>query len=143
MSFGAVGVAAGIIALEPAFATGTATGVALLAFGLAISFFAAEQWGLLGIAITIIGALLLAGGVIGLAEADFAGLAFSALLHADCNRALDHARVLRAPCGCRLRCLATRRASFAQQMAFYGSHDREEGQSRLDDGLFRTSEKPS
>jgi hypothetical protein len=45
----------------------------------AISFFAAEQWGLLGTATTIIGALL-AGGVIGFAEADFAGLAFSALL---------------------------------------------------------------
>jgi hypothetical protein len=38
----------GIIALEPAFATGAALGVALVAIGLAISFFAAEQWGLLG-----------------------------------------------------------------------------------------------
>ena len=80
MSFGAVAVAAGIIALEPAFATGVAIGVALVAIGLAISFFAAQQWGLLGTAITIIGALLLAGGVIGLAEADFSGLAFLALL---------------------------------------------------------------
>ena len=80
MSFGAVAVAAGIIALEPAFATGAALGVALVAIGLAISFFAAEQWGLLGTATTIIGALLLAGGVIGVAEANFAGLAFSALL---------------------------------------------------------------
>jgi iron complex transport system permease protein len=51
-----------------------------VAIGLAISFFAAEQWGLLGTATTIIGGLLLAGGVIGLAEADFIGLAFSALL---------------------------------------------------------------
>jgi hypothetical protein len=80
MSFGAVAVAAGIIALEPAFMTGAALGVALVAIGLAISFFAAKQWGLLGTATTIIGTLLLAGGVIGLAEADFAGLAFSALL---------------------------------------------------------------
>jgi hypothetical protein len=48
--------------------------------GLAILFFAAKQWGLLGTATTIIGTLLLAGGVIGLAEANFAGLAFSALL---------------------------------------------------------------
>jgi len=79
MSFGAVAVAAGIIALEPAFTTGAALGVVLVAIGLAISFFA-EQWGLLGTATTIIGALLLAGGVIGFAEADFAGLAFSALL---------------------------------------------------------------
>jgi len=80
MSFGAVAVAAGILALEPAFATGAALGVALVAIGLVISFFAAQQWGLLGTATTIIGALLLAGGVIGFVEADFAGLAFSALL---------------------------------------------------------------
>src|ERR1700736_2350407 len=66
MSFGAVAVAAGIIALEPVFTTGAALGAVLLAIGLAISFFAAEQWGLLGTATTIIGALLLAGGVIGL-----------------------------------------------------------------------------
>jgi hypothetical protein len=80
MSFGAIAVAAGIIALEPAFVTGAALGVALVAIGLAISFFAAEHWGLLGTATTIIGAFLLAGGVIGFVEADFAGLAFSALL---------------------------------------------------------------
>jgi iron complex transport system permease protein len=78
-SFGAVAVAAGIIALEPAFMTGAALGVAMVAIGVAISFFAPEQWGLLGTATTIIGALLLAGGVIGLSEADFAGLALSAL----------------------------------------------------------------
>jgi len=73
-------VATGVIALEPAFTTGAALGVALVAIGLGISFLAAEQWGLLGTATTIIGALLVAGGVIGLAEADFAALVFSALL---------------------------------------------------------------
>ena len=72
--------ATGVIALEPAFTTGAALGVALVAIGLGISFLAAEQWGLLGTATTIIGALLVAGGVIGLAEADFAALVFSALL---------------------------------------------------------------
>jgi len=80
MAFGALAVAAGITALEPAFATGAALGVALMAIGLGISFVAAQQWGLLGTATTIIGALLLAGGVVGLAEADFAGLVLSALL---------------------------------------------------------------
>src|SRR5215831_5895343 len=80
ISFGAVAVAAGIIALEPVFTIGVALGVALVAIGLGISFFAAEQWDLLGTATTIIGAFLLAGGVIGLAEADFTGLIFSALL---------------------------------------------------------------
>ena len=72
--------ATGVIALEPAFTTGAALGVALVAIGLGISFLAAEQWGLLGTATTIIGALLLTGGVIGFVEADFVGLAFSALL---------------------------------------------------------------
>jgi hypothetical protein len=71
-------VAAGIIALEPAFTTGAALGVALVTIGLAISFFAAQQGGLFGTATTIIGALLLAGGVIGFVGADFAGLGFSA-----------------------------------------------------------------
>ena len=60
--------------------TGAALGVAVTVIGLGISFLAAEQWGLLGTATTVIGALLLAGGVIGVVEADFAGLAFSALL---------------------------------------------------------------
>ena len=80
MPFGAVAVAAGIIALAPAFTTGAALGVALVAIGLAISFFATEQWSLLGTATTIIGALLLAGGIIGLAEASLIGLVLSALL---------------------------------------------------------------
>jgi iron complex transport system permease protein len=80
MSFGAVAVAAGIIALHPAFTTGAALGIALVAIGLAISFSAAGQWGLLGTAATIIGALLLAGGIVGIVEADFVGLIFSALL---------------------------------------------------------------
>ena len=80
MSFGAVAVAAGIIALQPTFTTGAALGVALVAIGLVTSFFAAKQWSLLGTATTIIGALLLAGGVIGFVKANFAGLAFSALL---------------------------------------------------------------
>src|ERR1700760_4906096 len=61
MSFGAVAVAAGIIALEPAFTTGAALGFVLAAMGLVISFFAAKQWGLLGTATTIIGGFLLAG----------------------------------------------------------------------------------
>src|SRR5690348_15181804 len=80
MSFGAVAVAAGIIALDPAFTTGAALGFVLVAIGLGISFFAARQLGLLGTATTIIGAFLLAGGVIGRVDADFAGLVFSALL---------------------------------------------------------------
>ena len=78
MSFGAVAVAAGTIGLEPAFTTGAALGVVLVAIGLGISFFAAELWGLLGTANTIIGALLLAGGVIELAKARFRPACLSA-----------------------------------------------------------------
>jgi len=87
-------------------------------------------------------------GVVGLADADFAGLAFSVLLflalavvirsnflmalvplalagalgsitgcerhlHADRHRALDHDRVLCAPCGCRLPNLGARRVSLS------------------------------
>src|SRR5215472_2138751 len=100
MSFGAVGVAAGIIALEPAFATGAALGVALVAIGLGISFFAVEQWGLLDTATTIIGASLLAGGVIGFVEADFAGLAFISPVRATIsrrNRSISSAAISRNP----------------------------------------------
>src|SRR5262249_62375468 len=71
MSFGAVAVAAGIIALEPAFTTGAALGVALVAIGLGISFFAAAQWSILGTATTIIGGVLVAGGEVGTRGAGF------------------------------------------------------------------------
>src|SRR5262249_5659989 len=143
-----VAVAAGIIALEPDFTTGAALGVAFVAIGLAISFFAAEQWGLLGTATTIIGAFLLAGGVIRFTEAGFVRRVFSALLflalavairssflmalvplalagalgqyrlparrlHADCQRAFDHDRVLcAAGWGC-LRRFAARMATLS------------------------------
>jgi hypothetical protein len=66
MSFGAVAVAAGIIALEPSNRPSRPEQRWVSPWSrLAISFYAAEQWGLLGTATTIIGAILLAGGVIG------------------------------------------------------------------------------
>ena len=65
MSFGAIAVAAGILALNPTFATGAAIGVALVVIGLAVSFGAGERWRLLATAGTVIGALLLSGGVAG------------------------------------------------------------------------------
>ena len=48
MSFGAIAVAAGIIALKPSFTTGAALGVALVAIGLGISFFTARSLADLG-----------------------------------------------------------------------------------------------
>jgi iron complex transport system permease protein len=80
MAFGAIAVAAGILALNPSFATGAAIGVALVAIGLAVSFGAGERWSLLGTAGTVIGALLLSGGAIGVLDGGFTGFAFTAIL---------------------------------------------------------------
>jgi iron complex transport system permease protein len=79
-SFGAIAVAAGILALKPTFATGAALGLALVLIGLAVSFGGGARWTLLGTAGTVIGALLLSGGVIGELGGGFAGLAFTAIL---------------------------------------------------------------
>jgi hypothetical protein len=46
MSFGAIAVAAGTLALNPTFSTGAAIGVALVVIGLAVSFGAGERWSL-------------------------------------------------------------------------------------------------
>lgn len=80
MSFGATAVSAGILALNPSFETGAALGVMLSLIGLAIVFCGSEQWSLLGTATTVIGSLLLSGGVIGLFEGHIAGTAFTAFL---------------------------------------------------------------
>src|SRR3974377_1335247 len=50
MSFGAIAVAAGILALNPTFATGAAIGVAVVLIGLGVSFGAREQRSCLGTA---------------------------------------------------------------------------------------------
>jgi hypothetical protein len=80
MVFGAAGVSAGILALNPSFEAGAALGVALVLVGLAVTFRASKQWGLLGTATTIIGALLLAGGMIGFFEGAFAGTCLTVAL---------------------------------------------------------------
>ena len=48
--------------------------------GLAVTFRGSEQWSLLGTATTIIGALLLSGGVMGLFEGVFVGTCFTVAL---------------------------------------------------------------
>ncbi len=80
MSFGAMAVAAGILALNPSFATGAAIGLGLVLIGLGVSFGAGERWSLLGTAGTVIGALLLSGGMIGALDGAFAGFLFTAIL---------------------------------------------------------------
>jgi iron complex transport system permease protein len=80
MVCGAAAVSAGILALNPSFAAGAALGIALVLVGLAVTFRGSEQCSLLGTATTIIGALLLSGGVIGLFEGAFAGTRFTGAL---------------------------------------------------------------
>jgi hypothetical protein len=80
MSFGAVAVAGGILALKPTFAAGAVLGAVFVCSGLAVTYRLDAHWRLLGIANTIIGGLLLAGGVIGLTEGNFTGFAVAALL---------------------------------------------------------------
>jgi len=80
MSFGAIAVSAGILALNPSFEIGAAVGVTLLLIGLGVIFAGSEQWSLLGTAITVIGTLLLSGSSIGLFEGQIAGTAFTAFL---------------------------------------------------------------
>jgi hypothetical protein len=80
MVFGAAAVSAGILALNPSFAAGAALGVAFVLVGLAVTFRGSEQWSLLGTAATIIGALSLSGGVMGLFEGALAGTCFTVAL---------------------------------------------------------------
>ncbi|HEY1432576.1 MAG TPA: hypothetical protein VGF39_13245 [Stellaceae bacterium] len=80
MVFGAAAVSAGILALKPSFEAGAALGAAFVLIGLAVTFRGSEQWSLLGTATTIIGALLLSGGVIGLFEGAFVGTCFTVAL---------------------------------------------------------------
>ena len=80
MVFGAAAVSAGILALNPSFATGAALGVAFVLVGLAVTFRGSAEWSLLGMATVIIGALLLSGGVIGLFEGALVGTCFASAL---------------------------------------------------------------
>jgi iron complex transport system permease protein len=81
MTFGAIAVAAGILALNPTFVTGAAIGGALVLIGLAMALGDVERWSLLGTASTVTGALLLSGGAIGVLDGgSFTGFAFTAVL---------------------------------------------------------------
>jgi hypothetical protein len=80
MVFGAAAVSAGVLALNPSFEMGAALGVAFVLLGLAVNFRGSEQWSLLGTATTIIGALLLSGGVIGFLDGALAGACFTVAL---------------------------------------------------------------
>ncbi len=64
LSLGVVAISAGFLALEPSVATALVLGVALVASGLALKQYRHEQWGLLGTANIMVGALTVSGGLI-------------------------------------------------------------------------------
>jgi len=80
MSFGAVAVAAGILALHPDFATGAALGAALALIGVLLSSVLAARWSLVGAANVVVGGLMLAGGAIGLGDGSLAGFAVAVIV---------------------------------------------------------------
>src|SRR6516162_6902138 len=95
MSFGAIAVAGGILALNPTFAAGAGIGVALVVIGLAVSFGAGERYGRHGDRRTA--AVGRRGG-----RARQQHRVLSRHLHADRDRTDDNDRVL-CPVGpCRL-----------------------------------------
>ncbi len=63
LAFGAIAVAAGILALNPSPVLGTAVGLLFVALGFGIKHQYSGQWGKLGSIWMIVGALILAGGV--------------------------------------------------------------------------------
>ncbi|MEJ1158771.1 hypothetical protein [Prosthecomicrobium sp. N25] len=69
VGFGVIAVAAGIIALVPDATTGVVVGGALLALGLGVTLSGAKAWGVLAGMCTLVGALVLGGGVVILTEA--------------------------------------------------------------------------
>jgi hypothetical protein len=83
LTFGAIAIVAGVLALVPSFTTGGVLGTALMALGLLLQRRHAAQWGLLGTASVIVGTLLLGGGMVGWFHLRLEGfLAAAALLFA-------------------------------------------------------------
>jgi iron complex transport system permease protein len=80
MIFGACAIAAGVAVLLPSFTTAVALGLVLVGLGLGVSLLAGPQWTLLGTANAVVGALTIAGGVLGLARGQWWGFAISAAL---------------------------------------------------------------
>jgi len=66
--------------LSPSYVTGALLGATFVLIGLGVAYRVAEQWRLLATANTIIGGLLLAGGLIGLMDGGLVGFVLAALL---------------------------------------------------------------
>jgi hypothetical protein len=80
LSLGVIAIAGGFLALEPSVATALVIGVALVASGLALKQYRQVQWGLLGTANIMIGALTVSGGLIVLWEGSVGAFALVALI---------------------------------------------------------------
>jgi hypothetical protein len=80
MSFGAIAVAAGVLAFKPSWEMTGVLGVTLVLIGFVVTNYYFVQWGLLGTANVVVGALMTSGGVIGMLDGRFIGFAFSAVL---------------------------------------------------------------
>lgn len=80
MAFGVFAIAGGVMLLLPTLVTAIALGVVLTGAGVAISLGAGVQWSLLGMAITIEGALVASAGIIGQCDARWFGFAIVATL---------------------------------------------------------------
>lgn len=80
LSFGVIAISGGFLALKPSVATALILGVALVASGLALKQYKPVQWGLLGTANLVVGALTVSGGLIILWAGSVGAFALVALI---------------------------------------------------------------
>ena len=80
LSLGVIAIAGGFLALEPSVATALVLGAALVASGLALKQYKPVQWGLLGTANVMVGALTVSGGLIILWDGSVGAFALVALI---------------------------------------------------------------
>ncbi|MFZ2005820.1 MAG: hypothetical protein WAV02_12085 [Stellaceae bacterium] len=80
MAFGVFAIAGGVMLLLPTLITAIALGALLAGAGVAISLGAGPQWSLLGMAVTIEGALIASAGIIGQCDDRWFGFAIVAIL---------------------------------------------------------------
>ncbi len=80
LSFGVIAISGGFLALQPSVTTALILGVALVASGLALNHYKPVQWGLLGTANTMVGALTVSGGLIILWDGSVGAFALVAVI---------------------------------------------------------------
>ena len=88
MAFGTIAVAAGILFLLPSLITSIAIAAILVAGGLLVTYQAGPQWTILGSAIVVVGALLLAGSLCALLEGRWSSFVLAAAIFIGCAIAI-------------------------------------------------------